>query len=232
MKIYGGVYYSENGISTSIRGMHMQTELLGCISSNVSGFNKVGYQKELPVISSFSEYVGVHGLSKVKDDNVGRLYQSGNPLDLALGKKGYFQCVTPNGVKLIRDGRFKLDKNGNLLTLENFKVLGNDGQAIKFKHMPEKLEDIKISVDGKISVMNIKENKMQDMGTLSVVSSDGNVMSDVDVRQGFSETSNVSLHEEFFNMVPVRRNFDANRQLYIIQNDELTKAIQSLGSSS
>ncbi len=229
MKIYGGIYFDDRGLSSSIRGMQVQTELLGVLNNNINGFNKVGFQRKNPVVSSFAEFVGVHGLSNVKDEKVGRISKTSNPLDFALGKIGYFQLQTPNGVKLSRDGRFKINKEGYLLSLENFKVMGNDGMAIKFDKLPESLEHIKVDVDGKIKVCNKKNSKVEDIGAFSVVSSNGDVLADIDVRQKHVEHSNVALHEEFFNLVPVKRNFEANRQMYLIQNDALSRIISELG---
>ena len=50
-----------------------------------------------------------------RDDKVGRISVSPNPLDIALANKGYFQTETENGVKLTRDGRFKIGKRRNLI---------------------------------------------------------------------------------------------------------------------
>lgn len=232
MRLYGGIYFNENGLSTSIRGMHLQTALLDNINCNVTSFGKVGYQRKAPVLSSFAELVGVHALSEVVDDKVGRLRQTKNPLDFALAQKGYFQYMTPYGIKLTRDGRFKLDKDGYLLTLDNFKVLSLTGQPVKFDKVPERLEDIKVDKKGTITAFDPQNKKFSDIGQLSVVASDGSITKDMDVRQGFSEDSNVSIQSEVFNLVPVRRNFEANRQLYIIQNDALTKTIQELGRAT
>jgi len=232
MKIFGGLHYSEDGLSTSLRGMHLQSGLLNNIGDNINGFNKVGYQRKAPVLSSFAEIIGIQALSEVTDAKAGRISKTDNPLDFALVKEGYLQYQTPEGIKLTRDGRFKLDKDGNLLTLENQKVLSISGQSIKFKFVPDSMDQIKVDKEGKISVYNSKTNKLEYMDQLSVVSNKGKYLSDIDVRQGYAESSNVSLHTEFMNMIPVRRNFEANRQLYIIQNDELSKVIQELGRSS
>lgn len=231
MKFYSGICFDESGISTSIRALHMQTELMDSVSKNINGFDKVGYQREESVISSFAEYIGPHALSTIKDESVGRLYNSNNPLDFALGQKGYFQCKTDNGIKLTRDGRFKLDKKGNLLTLDDNKVLAKDGTAIKFKKVPQNLSDIKVDLNGDITVIDREANKIEKVSSLSVVSNDGSINEDPDVRQGFTESSNVSMHEEMFKLVPIRRNFDANRQMIMIQNQELSKVIQKLGES-
>lgn len=232
MKMYGGIHFDENGLSNSIRGMHLQTTILNTITDNITGFNKVGYQRKESVVSSFSEIVGIHGVSEVNDTTPGRISSTGNPLDFALPDESYFQYKTPEGIKLTKDGRFKLDKDGNLLTLENYKVLDTDGNPVQFKHIPERLEDIKVSQDGNIKVLNRATLKQIDCGHISVVSENGSSVKKPDIRQGFVESSNVSLQKEVFDIVPIRRNFEANRQLFIIQNDELTKTIQELGRSS
>jgi len=232
MRIYGGIYISEDGITNSLRGMHLQTGIMGNINDNINGFNKVGYQRKVPVVASFAELIGIHALSEVADTKVGRIKRTENPLDFAIAKEGYFQYKASSGVELTRDGRFKLDKDGNLLTLENNPVLSINGQPIKFKLLPAKLEDVQVDKEGKISVLNTKTNKFVYIDQLSVVSNKGQYLSDIDVRQGYTEDSNVSLHSEFMSMIPVRRNFEANRQLYMIQNDELTRVIQELGRST
>ena len=43
MKINGGVKFCENGMTASLRAMHVQSEILGMINENVAGFDKVGY---------------------------------------------------------------------------------------------------------------------------------------------------------------------------------------------
>ncbi len=231
MKIRGGIDFFENGLTTNIRAMHLQTEIFGIINENYNSFDKVGYQRKEPVVSSFSEYIGIHGLSTATDDSIGRIGHSGNPLDVAIGTKGYFQYQSPDGVKITRDGRFKIDKNGNLLTLMNANVLANDGTPIKLHVLPEKLEDIRVSKSGDVSVFNKASNKLEHVATLSVVTDRGAAVLDPNIKQGYNEYSNVSMNTEILQIIPVRRNFEANRQLFVIQNNNLSKAIQSLSSS-
>jgi len=232
MRLYGGIYFDESGLSTSIRGMHMQTTQINNIAQNITGFDKPGYQRIENVVSSFSEYVGVHGLSTVVDDSVGRIYSTGQTLDLALAKKGYFQYATTNGIKLTRDGRFKMDKDGYLLTNQNYKVLSKDGSPIKFASIPEDLKNVKINTAGDIEVFNTKSGKMEYVASLGVVDKNGSIADETDVRQGHIESSNVRSETEIFELVPMKRNFQANRQMFITQNNLLNKTIQSLSQSS
>ena len=231
MKLRGEINFFENGLTTSIRAMHLQTEMLGIINENYNSFDKVGFQRKEPVVSSFAEYIGTHALYTAVDDSIGRIGHSNNPLDLAIANKGYFQYQSPDGIKITRDGRFKLDKDGNLLTLENAHVLANDGTPIKLPVVPEKLEDVKVYKNGDVKVFNKATNQLEYAGTLSVVTNQGVAVLDPNIKQGYNEYSNVSLNTEILQIIPVRRNFDANRQLFIIQNNNLSKAIQSLSSS-
>lgn len=232
MRINGGIFYNENGLTTSIRAMHLDSELIGISNENIGGFDKVGYQRKEAVVSSFAEFLGVHALSTTKDDKVGRIAVSDNPLDIALANKGYFQTESKNGIKLTRDGRFKIGKDGSLLTLEDAHVLSSAGIPIQLPFVPQDLKQIKIDKSGKISLFNPDTNKLMNVGQIGVVDTNGILVMDPNVKQGYNEFSNVSLQQEFITMMPIMKNFDANRQMFMLQNANLGKAISQLSSAS
>ena len=232
MRINGGIFYNENGLTTSIRAMHLDSELIGISNENIGGFDKVGYQRKEAVVSSFAEFLGVHALSTTKDDKVGRIAVSDNPLDIALANKGYFQTESENGIKLTRDGRFKIGKDGSLSTLEDAHVLSSAGTPIQLPFVPQDLKQIKIDKSGKISLFNPDTNKLMNVGQIGVVDTNGILVMDPNVKQGYNEFSNVSLQQEFITMMPIMKNFDANRQMFMLQNANLGKAISQLSSAS
>ena len=232
MRINGGIFYNENGLTTSIRAMHLDSELIGISNENIGGFDKIGYQRKEAVVSSFAEFLGVHALSTTKDDKVGRIAVSDNPLDIAWANKGYFQTESANGIKLTRDGRFKIGKDGSLLTLEDAHVLSSAGTPIQLPFIPQDLKQIKIDKSGKISLFNPDTNKLMNIGQIGVVDTNGILVMDPNVKQGYNEFSNVSLQEEFITMMPIMKNFDANRQMFMLQNANLGKAISQLSSAS
>jgi len=230
MRLNSGIYYNDKGIINSIRAMHLQSELVAIGNENVTGFDKIGYQRKEPVVSSFTEFLGVHALSTTRDDKVGRISVSENPLDLALANKGYFQTETKEGVQLTRDGRFQIGKDGTLLTLENAKVLSSAGTEIKFPYIPQDLKQVKIDKNGKISMFNPATAKVMLIGQIGVVDTNGVAVIDPDIKQGFNEYSNVALQQEFMALLPPIRNFDANRQMFMLQNSVLGKTISQLSS--
>ena len=232
MQINGGVRLCEQGMKASIRAMHVQSEIIGMINENVAGFDKVGFQRREPVVSSFSEYIGIHGLSSTVDDQVGRIMVSKNPLDISMANKGYFQIQTPNGVKLTRDGRFRLDKVGNLVDLEDNPVLSDAGMPIKLPVVPDNASQVVINKKGKISVFDKTSETLVDAGYLGIVDSNGMAVLNPDVKQGYNEHSNVVLQNEFLAVKPVVRNFEANRQIFMLESSNLQKVISQLGSTS
>lgn len=232
MQINGGVRFCEQGMKSSIRAMHVQSEVLGMINENVAGFDKVGFQRREPVVSSFTEYIGVHGLSNTVDDAVGRIMVSKNPLDITMANKGYFQIQTPEGVKLTRDGRFRLDKDGYLLDLEDQHVLSDAGIPIQLPVVPDNPSQVVVNTKGKVSVWDKASNQLVDAGYLGIVDSNGMAVLNPDVKQGFNEHSNVVLQNEFLAIKPVVRNFEANRQIFLLESSNLQKVISQLGSTS
>lgn len=232
MKLTTGVKYIENGLKTSLRSMQVQSSLINIANENITGFDKVGYQRKEPVVSSFVEYLGTDGISTTVDDQVGRITNTGNPLDLALATKGYFQIKTPEGIKLTRDGRFKLDKQGNLLTLDDNRVLADNGSTIKLNIIPNNLKDIVINTKGELRVLNKETKKLDFMASIGVVDSNGILIRNADIRQGYNEYSNVALEREFLGMMAPLRNFDASRQIFMIESSNLAKTISQLGATS
>ena len=232
MQINGGVRFCEQGMKASIRAMHVQSEILSMINENVAGFDKVGYQRKEPVVSSFTEYIGVHGLSQTIDDQPGRIMASKNPLDITIANKGYFQVQTPEGVKLTRDGRFKLDKFGNLLDIQDNHILSDAGMPIKLPVVPDNPAEVVINAKGKISVYDKTNGELLDAGYLGIVDSNGLAVLNPEVKQGYNEYSNVMIQNEFLAVKPVVRNFEANRQIFLIESANLQKVISQLGTSS
>lgn len=231
MKLFGDVTVNVNGMNGSVLGMYSQMKMLNAISQNIARFGQAGYQKQIPYKTSFAEYLGPFGIDTITDTNPGRMRASGNPLDCALQTKGFFQIQGSKTVRMTRDGRFNLDKNGYLLSLTNETVLGADGEPIKFTKIPGNLKDIKIEPNGGIYIYNRAMSQKEYVGKLSIASEDGTPLREFEVTQGYVEDSNVVLADEFFNMITLRRNFEGNRQAFIIQKENIDKLLQLMGRS-
>ena len=230
MKLAAGINFDAHGLVQSINAMQMEMDIMGIFGENVVGFDKVGYQRKEAVISSFAEFIGPNALSHSVDNQVGRLVMTQKPLDIALSEKGYFQVLNKDGsIELTRDGRFKINKDGELLTQTNQKVLSMGGSPIVLPVVPESIDMINIGLDGKIGVFDKEKRGLIPAGVIGVVSPNGSVISSNCVRQGYVESSNVSLEKEYLEMANYKRSFEANRQMFRLQNSKLSSAISRLG---
>ena len=229
-KLAAGIRFDGNGLAQSINAMQLDMDVMGIFGENVVGFDKVGYQRKEAVISSFAEYIGTNALSYNTDTQVGRLVRTDKPLDVALSEKGYFQVVNKDGtIELTRDGRFKINKNGELLTQNDQKVLSSGGEPIVLPSVPEDVSLINIGLDGKIGIFDSEKRGLIPAGRLGIVSASGEICQANGVRQGYVESSNVALEKEYMEMSSYVKSFDANRQMFKIQNTNLSNVIQTLG---
>lgn len=230
--LYGSVNHHDSGLVTSARAMATQMAQYQTHADNVVHFGVPGYQKKMPLVRTFSEYLGPAGVETMTDTEVGRVRKSGNPLDMALNTPGYFQRLNPSTqqVELSRDGRVKIDPQGNLLSLDNKPVLDSAGLPIKLPYIPlEPEKDFEVDEDGSILLYNHTTGEISPVGKLGIVTLEGTPAQQVNVAQGYVEDSNVFLQQEYMAFMPLRRQFEANRNVFILQSDLLSKMIQELG---
>lgn len=226
-----GYVYANDGLTISTKAMHTNMAILNIHTDNIANFGVPGYQKKDPVVTSFAEFIGPNAVDAATNTEIGRLRRSGQPLDVALNTKGYFQKLNAyGGVDMTRDGRFQLDKDGYLRALDGKNILSAAGTPFKFSIVPQDLEKaVKITASGEVFVYEIAKGKAVSMGHLGIADDHGSVASEVDVKQGYVEDSNVMLQGEYMAIMPLRREFEANRQMFILQNDAASRMIQELG---
>jgi len=178
----------------------------------------------------------------------GQLTPTGNPLDLAIHGDGFFEVLTPAGVRFTRKGILGLSKDGELVTEEGYKILSKNtalasqGRDISAVSNPaERIikiptdQKISVTIDGKIfsgaqplqelSVVGFKSNQLlrKDSGSLFVNLVENNLKlpEDTKIHQGFVEGSNVNTIHEMSELIKAHRHFD-NIQKAIQTYDNIT----------
>lgn len=67
---------------------------------------------------------GVRPVATERIFTQGTLQQTGNPLDVAIQGRGFFQIQMPNGTTAYtRDGSFQLDNQGNVVTASGYPLV-------------------------------------------------------------------------------------------------------------
>jgi len=142
------------GIYTGASGMVAQMHRMDALSNNLANVDVTGYKQDVPVGKAFPELlirrmnehiitlpmgsvdrslvVGKLGTGVELNEvytvfSQGSLKETGNPFDLSLNGKGFFEIETPEGLRYTRNGSFVIGKEGFLLTKEGYPVLGENG---------------------------------------------------------------------------------------------------------
>jgi len=63
------------------------------------------------------------------DFSQGQMEPTGNQLDIAIMGKGFFELLTPNGLRYSRAGNFTIDREGRLVNENGFFVLSKEAGA-------------------------------------------------------------------------------------------------------
>ncbi len=231
MDLKGQITFYDDGMGIATRAMQASMKQIGMHGANIANYGVPGYHRKLPVVTRFAEYLGADGIDESVSTEIGRIRRSDNPLDFALKTPGFFQTAGPDGtISMSRDGRMKLDEHGNLLSLGGQKVLSDAGTPVQLPFVPQDLKhNLKMSPTGEVSLIDPATGATTVVSRLGIVNQDGSQVAKSEVRQGYVEDSNVMLAEEFTHVVPLRRQFEANRQLFIIQSDILSRTVQELG---
>lgn len=202
-------------------------------------------QYVVPVQGTGAEGGGTVNVSLVLDRGVvrdlsdGRLEQTGGSLDVAIGGKGYFVVQTPQGERYTRNGHFKLDEQGRVVTDDGYQVQ-SDGGAITLQPQDGDLRiarDGTLSTDlqllGKLRIVQFADERALKKAGSSLYDADGQApeaAAKPSVSQGMLERSNVEPVIELAHMVEVMRAYQASADLTKSGEDLLKSAIEKLGA--
>jgi len=170
----------------------------------------------------------------------GSFSQTDNPLDMVIQGKGFFQIRRASGeLAYTRSGAFHLDKDGSLVT--------QDGNPLEPQiTIPSAALQISIGQDGTVSYTLPNQAAAQQAGQIQLAtfvnpaglnSLGGNLYMPTDssgdatvgtpggqeglgtIMQGYTEQSNVSVVEEFINLIVAQRGYEANSKVVKAADD-------------
>ncbi len=153
--------------SVALSGQLVREQQMDVLANNIANLSTVGFKGQSMVFAEFLTSTSgeraayVKDAGTVRDWSQGPLTRTGNALDVALQGAGLLEVETAAGTRYTRDGRMKLDAQGQLVTLEGDPVLGQGDQPIL---VPQGSGTITISQDGSITT------KAGTVGQLAVAS--------------------------------------------------------------
>src|SRR5262245_17425784 len=245
--------------------MEAQQINIDTIANNIANVNTTGfkqaraefqdllYQSMRPAgtaASTSTEYpvglligLGTRPVATARLYQQGDFRQTGNPLDLVIEGKGFFQVRMPSGeTAYTRDGSFHLNKEGAIVTA--------DGDPLEPQiTVPADAQEVVIASDGTVSVTQAGQSTAQQVGTIQIAhfqnaaglssvgrnlllatSASGDAVTGNPgesglgrINQGFLEQSNVNVAEEMVNMIVAQRAYEVNSRAVKVADDMLSQ---------
>ncbi|MBI3451775.1 MAG: flagellar hook-basal body complex protein [Rhodospirillales bacterium] len=182
---------------------------------------------------SFVEEIGT-----LRDTSSGSLRQTGNPLDLAINGPGYFVVEGATGPRYTRDGHFRTDANGRLITNEGLAVLDESSRPITIRPGETRIEITRSGrvmtesgEAGRIRLVGFtNEQSLRKIGTGLYASDADPIPADpkTDIRQGMVEDSNVQPVVEMTRMIEVLRRYQSAQRMIENEDERARRAIEKL----
>lgn len=257
-------------LSIAATGMAAQSLNVEVIANNIANINTTGfrgsraeftdliYQPErLPGASSRGQNsavpegamvgLGVRTAAVRSLQIQGTLNTTGNPLDLAISGRGWFQVTAPDGSLLYtRAGDFSTNQNGQIVTQDGYVVSPS-------MIVPTNALSVTINQTGVVSVTLAGQTQPQQIGQLTLANfaneggllpvgnnnfqqteASGQAVAGIPgdpgfgaINQGFLEASNVDPVKEITNLITAQRAYEMNSRV-ITASDEMLGTLTRL----
>ncbi|MDA8456949.1 flagellar hook-basal body protein [Acidovorax sp. GBBC 3334] len=261
-------------LALALQSMQTDMQRLDKIGNNLANALTPGYQRDVasarpmaPAGLAFASMVGAgdprpstgapaaaralsSGLLIQTDPRPGTLRSTGQSLDVAIAGAGFFEVSTPQGPAYTRQGNFRLDAQGRLVTAAGYPVMGKGGEIYPGMGAPQidaagnvvsaesaaqggaraamPVAQLKIvQPEGRAGMEHAGEGLMRTDGAMAMLPD-----ADVQLRQGFLENSNVSSMQEMVQLVQTMRHFESMQKVALGYDEMTGQAIRKLGELS
>jgi len=247
-----------SGMYAALTGSVNSMKRLDIISNNLANANTPGFKKDRLAFetqlkqaseTAANPTAGVDTAPVFSGDRFytdfapGAIQQTGNTLDLALEGDGFFEVSTPDGPAYTRQGNFRMDVSGKIVTADGNSLnpevtipnnatqitVGSDGTVSAY--LPGETTPVTV---GKLQVVDFpKPYNLQKVGSALFVPADPQVTSEpavnVSVSQGAIEGSNTNTISEMVMLIENSRYFEACTKVVKNFDDMASKAANELG---
>jgi flagellar basal-body rod protein FlgG len=241
------------GIYIAASGMAFQAQQLTEVSANLANVNTPGFKRTQALSETFGDLVTAFGAptplnrvgmgvvdgGRARWETQGPLTRTSDPLHVAISGEGYFQTQDTGGtVKVTRNGDFRLDAQGFLVSQDGARVLGTDNAPIQLGAIAT--ETVRVRPDGAIlSGANVVA-RLKVVGNAQAAGPNFPISlaaapaqaGGFTLEQGYLEGSNVNVVSEMVNMITLNRAFSFEQKAITTQDNLLNKTVNDLGRSS
>ncbi len=214
------------------------------VANNIANAATTGYRQEGLIFSEFVKSAPDQAslsMSQARVSNTsmeqGALTQTNGTFDFAIEGDGFFMVETPAGERLTRAGNFSPNADGDLVTMDGYRVLDSGGAPV---FVPPGVAAISVAADGTLSADGQLLSQIgiyQPVDHLDMVREDG-VMFRTDggvdpaenatVLQGFVEGANVNPILQVSRMIEIQRAYEMGQSFLETEDQRIRNAVKTL----
>lgn len=253
------------GLYTSVSGLITLQNEQETVTANMVNANNIGYKQDILTKQSFAD-VMVSNRQKLSGNNYvrtnigeinlgvktsdvqtnftqGAFKTSDSSTDFAIDGRGFFTVKRGNQTLFTRDGNFKIDQQGYLITNNGDRVLGRN--LVTGNQEDIFIGDKEFSLDGENRLQfqdgtvthqlltadfsNEDYDKLEKVGNNYYTGGTPIYDARVEVRQNMLESSNIDSAEQIVKLMEIKRQFETNQKFVKMQDDTLEKAANQIG---
>ncbi|MGJ7502487.1 flagellar hook-basal body protein [Variovorax sp. ZT5P49] len=223
-------------------------EVATSLPSNAAAFSDAMLGARLSPQAEPSGAAGVAGMLLIQTDaRPGTLKSTGQSLDVALTTPGFFEISTEAGLAYTRQGSWQLDARGRLVTAQGNPVMGVGGEIVLSRPNPVidatgqvfeskpggGTETAPVAQLKVVRFDNAKDLRRMGDGLMSTDQIPSQLTdSEVQLRQGFLENSNVSSMQEMVQLIQSMRHFESMQRVALGYDEMIGGAVRKLGDLS
>lgn len=261
---------TERALWVAKTGLDAQQTRMAVISNNLANVNTIGFKKSRAVFEDLVYQnirqvgaqttqnsqlptglqlgTGVRTVATEVLHSQGGMQQTENALDAAIGGRGFFQILMPNGdINYTRDGSFRIDSTGQIVTSGGLALEPNIT-------IPEGATSVTIGSDGTVSAVESGSPDSVQLGQIEIAdfinpsglnpvgenlfaesASSGAAVVGTPGEDEFGklfggslETSNVNVVEELVSMIETQRAYEMNSKAISTTDEMLSYISQQL----
>ena len=235
----------ENAVFIGLSQQMALKRRMDITANNLANVNTTAFKSEHPLFEEFlveksteSSVSYVQDYGSYRDLREGEFTRTGRPLDLAISGDGYFTIQSDQGIRYSRNGSFRLNPNGDIVTINNEPLLDENGRVIT---VDVQNQETSIAPDGTVTTA---PGQTQKIGLVSfdnpqILKQVGNGLYDAGdytgqpaveakIMQRTLEKSNVQPILEMTAMIDIMRAYQSAQQLLDSEHDLQLKAIEEM----
>lgn len=238
----------QDGLYVALSSQIALERRLNTIADNVANASTVGFRATGVKFEDIVSGLGQKSMAFVSPGDTylstasGGMRETGNPFDFAIKGDAWFGIQTPAGVVMTRDGRFTMQDNGALVSVEGYPVVDAGGAPIQLDPRagpPEVGADGMLRQDGQmVGALGLYTfdpglNFTRYANSGIIPNGQPNPVVDridVGVAQGFVEESNVNPILEMTHLIAVQRAFENTSAAMRNTEQTFDEAVRTLGS--